>query len=180
MKAISKNNECIDTFWFINTLSLKYYGYWECILDSLMCLLNFMFKSHLFFGLLNYIYISKIVLWEIKVVNKINTYLISKFPLYQSSKSVREDSQMDTLPPSDKDERYGFPHRLILKHAIIILLVSLAKRYIQILESARKKLLNQNYWFQKKIYCMFLSREIATDKNFKWRQKLYGEGMRTL
>ena len=75
---------------------------------------NFMFKSHLFFFLTLQLYVyfrkflekSKCLIKLIHIRFQKNSFT----PLHQSSmKIVREVSQADTLPSSDKDERYGFP-----------------------------------------------------------------------
>ncbi|XP_040325034.1 centriole and centriolar satellite protein OFD1 isoform X6 [Herpailurus yagouaroundi] len=57
---------------------------------------------------------------------------------YQSSKVVREGSQVETLPSSNKDERYGSPNVTLPAQTIVWWVVS-AKGSVQMFESACEK-----------------------------------------
>lgn len=57
---------------------------------------------------------------------------------YQSSKVVREGSQVETLPSSNKDERYGSPNVTLPAQTIAWGLVS-AKGSVQMFESVCEK-----------------------------------------
>ncbi|XP_038307275.1 centriole and centriolar satellite protein OFD1-like isoform X1 [Canis lupus baileyi] len=104
---------------------------------------------------------------------------LEKLNQEQSSKKIiREGSEVDKLPSADKDKRYDFLNMMFYTKLYI---AGVSAKLVRIFKSACEKLAEQSNFTLKKMYCIFLTCEIASETNCnKQGQKSLREGMRTL